>query len=232
MSNAFIPQESTYFLIARYYSNYSESIYIFLSLFFNISQLRSLAPDQNPMWSFNLAVGNSRALLGRSCGGQPSSPPHTQCSVRALPSRTAAGCSQGLGLRHLHSEASLLEVSAEAPPRSFCQHLLIGGISLSTFPHSDSVFLHSWLFPPSDPRAHKKAGTSSAELLSSKMTPSSVLHVIWPKPGPVLWGEWNPVELVPFTFASYPYCLRREERLDCWFPIWLTVSSPGSSTPV
>lgn len=118
------------------------SLFIYFFLCFLI-YLKSLAPDQSPMWSFSLAVGNSRALLGRSCGGQLSSPPHTQCSVRVLPSRTGVGCSQGLGLRGLHSEDSLLEVSAEAPPRSFCQHLLIGGLSLSTFPHSDSVCVHS-----------------------------------------------------------------------------------------
>ena len=70
-------------------------------------------------------------------------PAGESCPLHPTLSALSGHCSQGLGLRHLHSEDSLLEASAEAPPRSFCQHLLIRGLSLRTFPHCDSVCLHS-----------------------------------------------------------------------------------------
>ena len=86
-------------------------------------------------------------------------PVQTWCTVRAFSSRTGASCSQGLRLRNLYSEVSMLKASAEALPRRFCQHLLIRGLGLSTFPHSDRVHLHAYLFPPFDPRSCKKAGS-------------------------------------------------------------------------
>lgn len=80
-------------------------------------------------------------------------PMQTWCTVRAFPSRTGASCRQGLRLRNLYSEVSMSEASAEALPRRFSQHLLIRGLGLTTFPHSDWDYLHAYLFPPFDPRS-------------------------------------------------------------------------------
>ena len=147
-------------MYTRYYSNYSESIYVFLSFFLNIYRLKvwlqtKILCDLS-VWS--LAI--PEICLAGPGGGEGSCPPRTDLvHCQGISSRTGASCSQGLRLRNLYSEVSMLKASAEALPRRFCQHLLIRGLGLSTFPHSDRVHLHAYLFPPFDPRSCKKAGS-------------------------------------------------------------------------
>lgn len=230
MSNAFIlPKKAPIFWWQGITAITLRSLHIFLPVYllFNICQLRSLDPSKIhdvPTWPRTI----TRLCFDRSHGGELSSPQQTQGTVksiavfwRKLQSSTQAQARSCRGF--------LVGGSAETCSRIFCRDLLIRCLGWGTFSHFDSVFLHSQLFP--HPSLHSWVQGPLLQGSSAVRWFPPVLHIIWPKPGALLWGKREHCGAGTFSFASYLYCLR-DRRHDCWPSVWLIVSSPGSWIPV
>lgn len=194
MSNTFIPQKNHMFSDCKVVQQLLWVYLLISCLFFNIYQLRSLAPGKNPTWSFSLATGIHKTLLSRPRGGKLSSPSQTWGFVvcwRKLQSRTQE---QVLTLRGRLAGGLCWDASQEllpTPPHR--------GPSLMYF---SSLWLSfSSLLALSRSQGSSKGRSFFFRILSSKMSPWCILHAFWPKLGTFSWETWNMTELVPFLLS-------------------------------
>lgn len=149
-SNAFVPPKSTYFLTARHFSNPSEGVYIFLSLFCNMQAEESGSrPQSCELSGWHRQTG----LSWQVSWGSLSSPHHTQgtvihCNVLG----EAAFKDSGWDSCYQRTLGGL----STGPSRIFCHHLLprdlgwgnVLSLTRLSFTPSSLTLLSLWALGP------------------------------------------------------------------------------------